>query len=184
MIRSLAYKRALAVLSAGGLIACPTEAVYGLSCDPWNPSAVARLLALKARAASKGLILVGSSVTQFQWLLSSLPTAMQKRIESSWPGPVTWVVPAPLEVPFYLRGDHHTIAIRVSNHPSLQFLCNKFGPLISTSANPQGKRPARTALQVRRYFGNGLDFLLQDSLGKQSRPTQIFDALSGKTIRS
>lgn len=129
----------------GQLIAYPTEAVYGLGCDPLNKRAVLDLLALKQRPIEKGLIIVASNFTQL------LPFIVPDRqmlscMMATWPGPVTWVVPARPWVPMYLRGQHYTLAVRVSAHPIIQQLCRCYGrAIVSTSANLNKKKnlPAR-----------------------------------------
>jgi L-threonylcarbamoyladenylate synthase len=180
----LRLKAAVEALGAGGVIACPTEAVWGLSCDPNNEDAVNDLLALKGRPVSKGLILVAASRRQVDFLLSALTEEQRQRVCASWPGPTTWLVPHRGLVPAWIRGEHATVAVRVSDHPLVSALCAAWGgPLVSTSANPAGARPAREAFQVRRYFGDTLDFVLPGRVGASVRPTTIRDASNGRIIR-
>jgi L-threonylcarbamoyladenylate synthase len=109
---------------------------------------------------------------------------VRRQVLSTWPGPVTWVLPARPEVPNWLRGNHKTIAVRVSNHEVVRRLCEMTGgALVSTSANPANRPPARSALKVRDYFGQSLDYILQASIGSDRRPTEIRDAHSGKILR-
>jgi L-threonylcarbamoyladenylate synthase len=181
---SLRLQAAVAALHRGGVIACPTEAVWGLSCDPDNLNAVAHLLALKDRPVAKGLILVASSAKQLDFLLSGLSAMQRQTLTDSWPGPATWLVPHKGLVPAWICGKHHTVAVRVSAHPVVSALCSVWGgPLVSTSANTAGARPAREAYQVRRYFGDGVDYLLPGSVDAAGRPTVIRDLLSGQIIR-
>jgi L-threonylcarbamoyladenylate synthase len=181
---ALRLKAAVDALCAGGVIACPTEAVWGLSCDPDNEDAVHNLLALKGRPVSKGLILVAASWRQVEFLLSGLSERQRQNVCASWPGPNTWLLPHRSLVPEWICGEHATVAVRVSDHPVVSALCTAWGgPLVSTSANPAGARPAREAFQVRRYFGNTLDFVLAGKVGASARPTTIRDACSGRIIR-
>ncbi|TAN46999.1 MAG: tRNA threonylcarbamoyladenosine biosynthesis protein RimN [Methylococcaceae bacterium] len=169
-------------LNAGGIIAHPTEAVYGLGCDPCNERAVQRLLALKTRPAHKGLILLAGDFVQIQPYLN-IPPERYAQLLSSWPGPVTWVVPASSRLPSWLGVDG-TIAVRVTAHPLSAALCRAFGgPLISTSANPGGKRPARDALSVRRYFPEANVLIVHGTTGGAARPSAIYDAVSGARLR-
>jgi len=178
-------QRAVRTLRAGGVVAYPTEAVYGLGCDPWNPRAVARLLALKGRPSARGLILIAAGFDQIAPLLQPLPATARRRVLASWPGPVTWIWPARSWVPRWLRGEHAGVAVRVTAHPAAAALCAAWGgPLVSTSANPSGARPARSALAVRLRLGPGVDCLLPGNLGQRSRPTAIRDAVSGATLRA
>lgn len=181
---NLRLRLALQVLAAGGVIACPTEAVWGLSCDPQNRFAVQRLLALKDRSPAKGLILVAASEQQLEFLLEPLSRDQRQALAATWPGPATWLVPHGGRVPAWVHGAHDTVAVRVSDHPVVSALCAAWGgPLVSTSANPAGRRPPRMAYQVKRYFGERLDYLLPGAVGNAGRPTQIRDLASGQIIR-
>jgi len=175
--------QAARIILSGGVIAYPTEAVYGLGCLPYDYSAVERILKIKNRPVDKGLILVAANVEQLAAYVVFPDEIIRQRVLSTWPGPVTWVLPARLEVPDWLRGRHNTIAVRVSNHDAIRKLCEKTGPLVSTSANPANRPPAISALKVRDYFGQSLDYILQASIGSNRRPTEIRDALSGKILR-
>lgn len=172
-------------LLAGGVIAYPTEAVWGLGCDPWDLPAVERILELKERPMDKGMILVASSVEQVRFLLDPLPAALQEKALAQWPGPVTCLLPDVREqVPEWVRGHHRTIAVRVSNHPVVRALCDAAGyPLVSTSCNPAGRQPARTQWQVRRYFGDQLDWLVPGALGGNRAPSRIIDITTGECLR-
>ncbi|MFA7387621.1 MAG: Sua5/YciO/YrdC/YwlC family protein [Thiohalobacteraceae bacterium] len=170
-------------LQQGGILAYPTEAVYGLGCDPLNAAAVLRLLELKQRSVDAGLILIAADFVQLERFVQPLSSALRRRVLASWPGPVTWLLPARPEVPAWLRGAHATLAVRVTAHAGSRALCRAFGgALISTSANPRGRPPARTALQVRRYFGDALA-ILPGPLGTGARPSEIRDAVTGETLR-
>ncbi len=172
-------------LAGGGVIAYPTEAVWGLGCDPWDEEAVERILELKARPMDKGMILVAASVQQVRFLLDALPPEMQRKAEQHWPGPVTCLLPDVHEqVPEWVRGRHSTIAVRVSDHPVVRALCEKAGrPLVSTSCNPAGRQPARYSWQVRRYFGDQLDRIVPGALGGNRQPSRIIDIVTGQQLR-
>ena len=172
------------VLKRGGIVAYPTESVYGLGCDPDNPDAVARLLHLKRRPASKGLILVADELAQLEPYIQIPDADMKRRLLDSWPGPITWLVPAAKHVPDGLRGQHDTLAVRVSAHPVVKALCRSFaGALVSTSANISNRPALRSPLAVQRVFGDSVDYILHGSLGGFSRPSEIRDAISGKVVR-
>ena len=175
---------AASVMRRGGVIAYPTEAVWGLGCDPFNRDAVMRVLQLKKRDPGKGLILIAGSELQVMKLLTSVPSNTRQLISESWPGPVSWLLPAEGLVPNWITGDHQSVAVRVSAHPLVVALCQKFdGPIVSTSANPSGRAPARDSLSVRRYFGRSLDFVLPGQTGGSKNPSTIRDALTGTVIR-
>jgi L-threonylcarbamoyladenylate synthase len=176
--------QATRIIFRGGVIAYPTEAVYGLGCLPYDYFAVSRILDLKNRPVQKGLILVAANINQLAGYIEFPDETVRQRVLATWPGPVTWVLPAKPEVPIWLRGQHNTIAVRVSKHDVIRSLCEKTGALVSTSANPANRPPARTALKVRDYFGKSLDYILHASIGSNRLPTQIIEANTGKILRS
>lgn len=172
------------MLHAGGLVAYPTEAVYGLGCDPLNPDAVERLLQLKQRPWQKGLILIAASIEQLSFFIQPIAAEYQSKLDFSWPGPYTWLIPASDNCPGWIRGTHHTVAVRVSAHPLVQELCNTFGgAIVSTSANYAGKPPAMSPLSVLRDLGGDVDYCLHGKLGGAERPTVIRDLVSDQTVR-
>lgn len=172
-------------LDAGGVIACATEAVWGLSCDPWDEAAVGRILDLKQRPADKGLILVAGDETQLEFLLQDLPAALRTKMRMSWPGPNTWLVPHHGRVPKLVRGRFPSVAVRVSGHPRMRQLCLAFGsPLVSTSANRAGAPPARSRFDVLRAFGRALDDVLPGSVGGIARPSTIRDVFTDEVVRA
>ena len=115
-LSSLKLNFAADCIFQGGIIAYPTEAVYGLGCDPLDQQAVLRLLALKQRPIAKGLILVASQMQQIEPFIQVDSNTLCK-IKKTWPGPVTWVIPAQSWVPEWLTGKHQSIAVRISAHP-------------------------------------------------------------------
>jgi len=172
-------------LQCGGVVACPTEAVWGLSCDPDNPAAVQRLLNLKERPVSKGLILVAAQESQVAALLAKLSAAQRSKLSLSWPGPTTWLLPHRGLVPAWVHGGSDRVAVRVTAHPVMAALCRAWGgPLVSTSANRAGCQPARAAFQVQRYFAGELDGLVPGAVGGDRRPSVIRDLLDDRILRS
>lgn len=171
------------VVTTGGVIAYPTEAVYGLGCDPWNAVAVARILDLKQRSPAKGLIVIAADVEQLEELISFPDRTTRQRVLGSWPGPHTWLVPAKEKCPQWLTGNHDTLAVRVTAHPLCRALCSMAGPLVSTSANRSDKQPARTAWKVQMMFDNHIDYILHGVTGPESKPSMITDALTGTRLR-
>ena len=178
---------AIAALHRGGVIAYPTEAVWGLGCDPFDESAVTRLLAIKQRPVEKGLILIAGALDQFDDLLDwhALPPARRDDVFASWPGPNTWVVPATTRVPRWITGAHDGVAVRVSAHPTVVALCTAFGgPLVSTSANPAGAEPPRTLSALDPHLRATLDAVVEGTTGGLQNPTAIRDARTGATLRA
>ncbi|MCK5480362.1 MAG: L-threonylcarbamoyladenylate synthase [Gammaproteobacteria bacterium] len=177
-------REAVRQLEDGGIIAYPTETVYGLGCDPFNGAAVLHLLALKQRDIQQGLVLLGSSFAQLEPLLLPLTPAVKKRVAKTGPAPTTWVLPCLPAVPAWLSGKHNSLAIRITRHPVAAALCKRWGgPLVSTSANLHGKRPANNPLAVRKAFNGQLDYILHGDCGS-GRPSEIRDGISGKILRN
>ncbi|WP_062267116.1 L-threonylcarbamoyladenylate synthase [Endozoicomonas arenosclerae] len=175
-----------AVIEQGGVIAYPTEAVWGLGCDPWNREAVYRVLDIKHRPVEKGLILIASSQEQIQPLLSQLSEAQRETLSASWPGPYTWLLPDPEQwTPDWIRGKFDTVAVRVSAHPVVKMLCEQAGhPLVSTSANRAGEPPLMSEQQVQEHMGDQVNLIVTGETGPQSEPSEIRDLQTGQVIRA
>jgi L-threonylcarbamoyladenylate synthase len=174
---------AVKTLNQGGIIAYPTEAVFGLGCIPEDVFSVARILSLKGRSVSKGLILVAASPEQLEPYVDYSDNELRQKVSASWPGAVTWVLPATAIVPGWITGYKDRVAVRVSAHPVVQALCKEAGVIVSTSANPARKIPATNAFRVRSYFGNEIDYILSGNTGGKELPTEIRDAISGNVLR-
>lgn len=180
------YQRAKAVLKQAGVIAYPTEAVYGLGCNPNSEAAVQKILTLKQRHWSKGLILIASDFSQLEPYVLPLPSDIEQQILATWQQKqvVTWLLPANPKTPKWLRGQSDKIAVRVTHHPIAATLCETYGkPLVSTSANPSGQAPAKTGLKVRQMFKQQLDYVVVGDVGKQEKPSEIRDALTQQVLR-
>jgi L-threonylcarbamoyladenylate synthase len=176
---------AVEALHAGGVVAYPTEAVFGLGCDPFDESAVARLFALKQRPTAQGVLLIAANFGQVARFIGETPDAALARARETWPGPHTWVFPRSASTPDWLAGAHEGIALRITAHPAAAQLCEAFGgALVSTSANRHGAAPARSAAEVQIVFGAEVACILDGAVGGLGRPTTIRDALSGQIIRS
>jgi L-threonylcarbamoyladenylate synthase len=179
-----ALHHAAQTLRNGGIVAYPTEAVYGLGCDPNNDHAIQRLLALKQRDPGKGLILIAADYHQLETYLAELPAEVAQRVLPTWPGPVTWLLPPRAQISRLLLGAHATLAVRVTAHPLAADLCRAFGgAVVSTSANRSNQTPARDAATVRRMFGDGIDDVLDGAVGTLVNPTQIRDGATGEVVR-
>jgi len=177
----LPIARAADLLLGGGVVAMPTDGVFGLSCMPDDPAAILRLLALKRRDPSKGLILIGSSQQQFAaWLDAKAPA-----IPDPDPAqPITWLVRAAAGVSPLLRGHHQTLAVRITVNPVARALCDAVdSPLVSTSANLAGEAPARNRFVLRRKFAGCVDYIVPGNCGPGSGPSEIRDLQTGEVFR-
>ncbi len=179
----LELNAAIDCLHQGGIIAYPTEAVYGLGCDPLNAQAVTQLLALKERHVSKGLILIAAEIEQLFDYIQPVSDTHFAKARSTWPGPVTWLFPVGPKTPTWICGEHKTVAVRVIAHPIASALCRSFGrPLVSTSANRQGQHPARTAIEAQRIFSDSV-MIITGEVGNLEKPTAIYDVMTGEKLR-
>ncbi|WP_183422283.1 Sua5/YciO/YrdC/YwlC family protein [Luteibacter sp. Sphag1AF] len=171
----------------GGVLAYPTEAVFGLGCDPHNLVAFERVFALKGRPATQGVLLIAADVAQIEPYvdMAAVPSAVLDEVYRSWPGPNTWIFPRTARVPSWVAGAHAGIALRVTAHEPAAALCRAFGgAIVSTSANPHGVPPARDTGPLAGWFGDALDGVLDGPTGGLASPTIIRDALSGAIIRA
>lgn len=168
----------------GGVIAYPTEAVFGLGCLPQDRAAVMRVLAIKHRSWRKGLLLIGADVAQLERFVALPPEPRRSEVLASWPGPVTWVLAARAGAPRWITGGRDSVAVRVTDHPLARELCLRVGqPIVSTSANRTRRPPFKRLLPLRRQLGAAVDYVLAGPLGGLERPTAIRDGRSGRVLR-
>lgn len=171
-------------LAQGGLIAYPTESCYGLGCDPANRAAVQRLLRLKQRPQSKGLILIASRYGQLSRYISPLNVEQQQRLQLAGAQAITYLMPVKHSAPRWLRGEHNTLAVRLTAHPLAKSLCRGVdSALVSTSANKSGMRPARTYVECQRLFGNQV-WVLPGRVGIRMQPSTIMSWTDGRIVRN
>ena len=187
MSRDLSINEAATVLQTGGVVAYPTEGVWGLGCDPRDQEAVLRLLAIKQRTVDKGLILIASHLEQLRPFLdiAAMPIDNLAAVLASWPGPHTWIMPASSDAPQWITGVHAGIAVRISAHAPVIELCNAFGgALVSTSANLSGQPAPRTRMGLDPELLRQVEGVLHGETGGRSAPTVIHDAITGAALRS
>ncbi|WP_273392899.1 Sua5/YciO/YrdC/YwlC family protein [Actinobacillus porcinus] len=167
------------------VVAYPTEAVFGVGCNPMSESAVEKLLVLKNRPKEKGLILIAP---RLEYLLpfidvQKLNAEQYARLQAEYDHPITWVVPTKLSTPIWLTGQFTSIAVRICRHPTVAQLCERAGfALTSTSANLSGLPPCRTAQEVRSQFGENFP-VLDENVGQAQNPSEIRDLLTGQLFR-
>jgi len=173
-------------LKQGGVIAYATESCFGLGCDPRNARAVRRILQLKGRPQSKGLILIAGKINQIKRYIAPLNAAQNKTLMREWPGPTTFLLPARSYTPAtprWLRGRHAKIAVRVTAHTGAASLCNALGmALVSTSANKSSMRPSKSYRDCARKFGHRV-MVSKGRIGNRNRPSTIIDFASGRILR-
>ncbi len=176
-------RQAARIIKSQGVITYPTEAVYGLGCDPLSEIAVKKILQLKRRPIEKGLILIASKIEQLEEL-TELSPADRKKINQHTT-PVTWLVKKSSLTPHWISGNHDRVAVRISQHSVVQALCNEAGTaIVSTSTNTSRLKPATTLLQARRYFPMQLDYYLPGNIGELQQVTPIINIDTDQTIRA
>jgi len=175
-------QQAIINLKQGGVIAYPTEGVWGLGCLWTDEAAIKEILRLKQRPLEKGMIILCSQLADIESFLLPLSDLDIAQIDQNYAHPVTWILPCKLTVPTSVRGQHSSIAVRFSRHSLVQALCKKVGPIISTSANPSGSPAAMSAQEVRHYFQDQLSYILPGELGGYSKPSEI-RTLDGHRVR-
>jgi L-threonylcarbamoyladenylate synthase len=179
---SQAIQKAARILASGGVIAYPTEGVFGLGCLPDNYDAVSRILDIKQRDPAMGLVLIAASAGQFDGWVDLAPG--ERPFAADDCKPVTWIVPAASDVPRWITGNHDGIAVRVTTHPVARALCEAAdSALVSTSANVSGRPPARNAFVLRRHLGSLVDYIVPGQCGPASGPSEIRVFSSGEIVR-
>jgi len=175
---------AVACIQAGKLIAYPTEAVFGLGCDPFNFAACQRLSALKQRPDTKAFILIVANWQQLEKLITPVAAPIKEKILAKRERPTTWLLPPHKNMPSWIAGPFEKIAIRIVEHPQAQALCQHLGSaIISTSANLSHQPAARTEQEVGSIFGDKVDYIMPGTVGQAQKPSMIMDALTGEIIR-
>ena len=176
---------AVTALKQGGVIAYPTEAVFGLGCNPHNDKALQRIIDIKGRDAHKGFIVIASNQSQLQAFVAKPDNQQQLQLDEYWPGPVTFVMPASEKFRnSLLSGYRDTLAVRVSMHPLVAALCDAYnGAIVSTSANRSGEPALRSAESVLASIGEELDVVMNAPVGKLDSPTMIMDLMTGERLR-
>lgn len=174
------------IFQLGGVIAYPTEAVFGLGCDPDSPEAIKKLLSIKKRPVEKGLILLASNFTQLMPYLdmSQLSPAQIETILSRWPNGITQVLPANPAILSLLTGRFTTIAVRITDQSDVAALCEQTGkPIVSTSANLSGNEPARTWQTLDAKLVPMIDYVVKGDTLAYLQPSKIINGLTGEIFR-
>lgn len=174
------------ILNNGGVIAYPTEAVFGLGCDPDNPEAIKKLLAVKQRSVDKGLILIADDFEKLRPYvdLSDVAEESLQWMFSHWPGPFTFVIPKSNKTSHWVAGNHNSIAVRVTAHHIAADVVKSFGkPIVSTSANLAGAPSITCSEQLKNEIEPKVDAILEGTLGEQSNPSIIIELTSRKVLR-
>lgn len=171
--------RAAEILRAGGLVAFPTETVYGLGADADNEAAVRKVFAAKGRPADHPVIVHVKQAADIEDWASEIPPAARKLAESFWPGPLTMILKRAARAKDIVTGGLDTVGLRVPRHPVAQELLARFGGAIAApSANRFGRVSPTTAQHVRQEFGNAIEVVLDGGNCEVGLESTIVD-LSG-----
>jgi len=170
-------------LRNGGVIAYPTESCYGLGCDPFNYRAINKIIRIKGRSKTKGLIVIAGKLEQLNTLIQPLPASSKAELAHYWPGFYSLILKVTRKVPRNLIGAHRKIAVRVTQHRAVQQLCRELQqPLVSTSANKTGCKPIKSYRECLRQFGKQV-LVLPGLIGLEQKPSTIIDWESKKILR-
>jgi L-threonylcarbamoyladenylate synthase len=176
-------EEAATVIRGGGIVAVPTDTLYGLAADPFSAAAVERVFAIKARSAERALPLIAADITQVENRLGPLPPAGQRLAAAYWPGPLTLLVPRPSTLAADVTGGLDQVGVRVPAHAVARELCRVCGgPLTATSANLSGAPASADPDEVARTMGEGVGLLLDAGPTAGGPPSTIVD-VSGRAIR-
>lgn len=177
----VAVARAAATLRDGGVVAIPTDTLYGLAADPWNRAAVARVFAVKGRPDDRALPLVAGDVDQVKEWIGELDAITTRLVQRFWPGPLTLVMRAPEAIAPEVTAGGSTVGVRVPSHAVTRALCAAFGrPLTATSANISGQPATDNPNEVADRLSVGLDMLLDAGVTPGGSPSTIVDATQGE----
>src|SRR5688572_13712791 len=183
MVSDNDIERAVAALRTGGLVAFPTETVYGLGADAANPAAVRKIFRAKGRPATHPVIVhIADSVQAANWA-REMPDAAHRLARAFWPGPLTLILKRSRAASDEVTGGQDTVALRVPAHPLAQQLLARFGGGIAApSANRHGRVSATTAEHVRREFGAAIECVLDGGATEVGIESAIVDLSGGKAV--
>ncbi len=169
-----AIARALEVLRGGGLVAFPTDTVYGVGAMAFDPAAIERIFAAKGRDTTKALPILLAEQAGLAEVAQALPPEVLRLAGSFWPGPLTLVVHKLAAVPMVVSRDG-TVGVRVPDHPIALALLRESGPLAATSANRSGAADPLTADDVVEGLGDRVDLILDGGRAPGGRPSTVVD---------
>ena len=182
MATDFSIRHAAHIIRLGGVIAYPTDTIYGLGCNPFDHDAVERINHIKQRPQNKYFVLLAGDIEQVEKLLDIKPAQKQTLLSNT--EPTSWVVPASSSAPHWLVDNNNELTIRISDKPEVKQLCHMLGyPLISTSANISGKAPARNSLELHRYFHQKVDKILLSRTEMAGKASKIIRLCDNQVIR-
>lgn len=167
----------------GGVVALPTDTLYGLAADPFSPAGVARVFAVKGRGAGRALPLIAADAEQVAEHLGQLPPAGQRLAERFWPGPLTLLVTAPRGLARDVTGGTGNVGVRVPADAVARAICAEAGrPITATSANASGEPPTPDPDQVERTLGDRIDLLIDTGTTRGGAASTIVDVTGADPV--
>lgn len=164
------------IISQGGVIAFRTDTFYGLGADPFNAKAVARIKELKGREENKPILLLLADISEVDRFIADRSNEFEEVAKKFWPGPLTIVGHAVANLPAEITAGTGTVGVRVPADDSVRDLVRQCGgALTATSANPSGREPARSAEEVREYFGDRVDLVVDGGEVTATEPSTVID---------
>ncbi len=174
-------ERAAHTVRSGGVIAYPTETVYGLGADPFNIPAIERIFGIKGRSPEKAISILIPHRDMLPNLCEEIPADIEKLIAKFWPGPLTVVFRAQNSLPKELLAGGDSVAVRLSSNPLVEALMKRLqSPITSTSANISGHPASRSALHVAVQFEDKIDLIIDGGISPSSKPSTVIAFLEGK----
>jgi len=167
----------------GGVVALPTDTLYGLAADPFSAAAVARVFAVKGRAAERALPLIAADAGQVTLHLGRLPPIAQLLADRFWPGPLTLLLPAAAALAADVTGGTGKVGVRVPADAVARAICAEAGqPITATSANVSGEPATADPDAVERNLGDRLDLLVDTGSTRGGAPSTIIDATGAELV--
>lgn len=183
MASDFSIRHAASIIKSGGIIAYPTDTIYGLGCDPYNADAVERLSSIKSRSPGKKFILLAANIEQIESL--TYLTENQKKQITQNTEPTSWVVAAKQSIPQWLLSEDGTVTVRISKNKDVQKLCLILSHAItSTSANLSGQHPARNSLELHQRFHSNIDKIIATNEKLTARPSKIIRLCDNHILRN
>jgi len=175
-------RHAAHIVKNGGVIAYPTDTIYGLGCDPFDPDAIEKINRIKQRPLNKHFILLAGDVKQLRRLIQ-INTDQEKTLTQNTL-PTSWIVKASEDAPSWLTDSSGNLTIRISNDDNVQRLCRALGhAIISTSANISGKSPAKNSFALHKYFHHKVDKILLANKKPSAKASRIIRLCDNQIIR-
>jgi len=168
-------------IRTGGIVAIPTDTLYGLAVDPFHADAVARLFALKGRDAARAIPLIAADLEQVRLYFGALPPIGARLAERFWPGPLTILLPAPLALAAAISSGTGRVGVRVPDEPVSRAISKAADrPITATSANRSGQPATADPDEVERAIGADLDLLIDTGRTRGGAPSTIVDVTDGR----